>query len=132
MIHYIVLFIIFSIIGWFIDSAYRSIIDKKGASRIITYSFFSSPLYGIGGLSLVLLFTYLRTNFIIQILLATIILTFIEFLGGLFYTHIFKRRLWDYSKNRFNFLGHIDLLHSFYWLILSILMRIFLSYLELI
>ena len=126
MIAYIILFIVFSVIGWVIDSAYRSIVDKKWSSGYLVPLF--APIYGFGGLSLVLIFKYVQVHPMIQILLGTIALVIIEFIGGILNLYLLKRRLWDYRKNRYNILGHVDLKHSFYWLILSIIMRIVFGY----
>lgn len=126
MISYFILFIAFAVIGWAMDSAYRSIEERRWTSGTLVPFF--SPIYGFGGLTLVMIFKYLQINFFVQVIVAAIALIVVELLGGLFCAHVLKRRLWDYSDSRYNFQGHIDLLHSFYWLVLSALMRIILAY----
>ncbi|MFH0870309.1 MAG: putative ABC transporter permease [archaeon] len=126
MASYFVLFIAFSIIGGIIDAIYCSIEKRKLTHGTVIPLF--SPMYGIGGIILILIFRHLQANFAIQIIVATFVLTMIELLGGLFCVHILKKRVWDYSRSRWNFQGHIDLLHSFYWLMLSALTGIILAY----
>lgn len=117
---YFLLFMVFSIIGFFIDSAYRSIVDRKITYGTLIPLF--SPLYGISGVTLVFIFRNLIFAPIILIMIGALSAVIIEFIAGLFCTHILKKRLWDYSASRFNIYGHIDLLHSFYWLMLSTLL----------
>lgn len=120
-------FFIFGFLGWLMDTAYRSIRLKHFAPR--TFVPYFSNIYGISGIALILLYKNFLAHFIFQILFGAIIVIVIEFLGGLFCEYILKKQLWDYSGTRWNILGHIDLLHSFYWLILAGILRLFFDYL---
>jgi uncharacterized membrane protein len=125
------LFIIFSFIGWIIDSAYRSIIEeKKWTSRTVIPLF--APIYGFGGISLVIIFTYLKINPVLQVIIGAMGLTLIEYIGGVICTKILKKKLWDYSKSRYNIHGHVDAIHAIYWVILSVVMRIIMRYIVLV
>jgi len=66
-----------------------------------------------------------------HILLGTALIILLEFLGGIFCVAIFKKRYWNYSQNAYNFFGHIDLVHSVYWLLLVILFRMLFPFLPL-
>ena len=127
MIKYLILLIIFSVLGWGIDTAYRSMILKKFSSG--THVMFFSPVYAIGGLILVLIYTYLNTHAIIQILVATTVIVLLELSFGIISEKIMKRRYWDYFGSKWNFKGHIDVLHSFYWFLLAALLRMIFPYL---
>jgi len=114
--YYICIFIIFSVVGWAIDTTYRSIAKRTYVSGR-KYPF--SPIYGVGAVVLSIFYTYTQYTPIISVLIAGVLMVVVELAGGLFSEHVLGRRLWDYSKNRFNFMGHIDLLHSFFWLLLA-------------
>ena len=48
-------------------------------------------------------------------------ITAIEFLFGVIFNIILKKKVWDYSKMPFNIAGQICLLYSFFWIIISII-----------
>jgi uncharacterized membrane protein len=122
MIRYILFFIVFGFLGWCIDSLYCSFIEKKWVSKTHTKLF--SFTYAIGGLILILLFENLKIHFILQLLIATILLVLVELFSGIFSVKVIKKRYWNYSKNKWNYKGHIDALHTFYWLLLAIVFRV--------
>src|SRR3989338_7337016 len=113
-------FLIFSIIGWILDSAYRSIDEK----RWVNAGYFKGPvcpIYGFGGLVLIFLFKILDfLSPVVQIIIAALMMVAGEYVGGIFTERILKLKLWDYSASRFHLHGYIHPLHSFYWLVLPI------------
>ncbi len=48
-------------------------------------------------------------------------ITTVEFIFGILFNVILKRKVWDYSKMPLNLGGQICALYSFFWLILSLL-----------
>ena len=121
LLFYVLLFIVFSFIGWIIDSSYRSIVLKKW----INAGYFRGPVcpvYGFGGLLLVIMFKIFSSmDIYLLILLSSIGMVVIEYFAGAFSVKFLKVTLWDYSKARFNLHGHVDLVHSFYWIILVLI-----------
>ncbi len=113
-------FVAFSFLGWIIDSGYRSIDEKK----LVNAGYFKGPIcpiYGFGGVILLYLFKNVNhLPLILQILLGSFALILVEYVGGIFSEKILKIKLWDYSSSRFQVGGHIDLLHSLFWMVLSI------------
>jgi uncharacterized membrane protein len=109
----------FSFAGWIIDSLYRSFVDRKWTNA----GYFSGPfcpIYGVGGLLLVFAFQAMEEYHpAATLIVSSLGLVLVEYLGGIFSERILKVRLWDYSKTTFNVGGHIDILHSFYWLLLA-------------
>jgi|SRR3989344_1362859 len=126
MIIYIIVFLIFSFLGWIIDTGYRSII----AGKFTSIGYFNAPLrpiYGFGGLFISLIYKNLSSlNLFMQFFIAWIGLIIIELIGGWFCEMILKKKLWDYSDEFLNYKGWICLKHSIYWLILLIIYKIFL------
>lgn len=114
-------------LGWVIDTSYRSLVEKKYAPG--TWLPFIAPIYGFGGLALFSTTANLNLPSWIEILAIWIIFIKIELIGGIFCEKVIGRKLWDYSKNKFNFKGHIDLIHSIYWLILAVAGHSIITYL---
>lgn len=108
-----------SIFGWLIELFYVSIVDKK---RLINPGFLSGPYIPIYGFSFSFLYIISSINIDLYIKIPIFVLgvTLVEFLGGLFFLKIFKLRLWNYQNNKFNILGLICPLFSFYWLLISL------------
>ncbi len=127
MIRYIVFFFASGFLGWCIDSLYCSFIEKKWVSN--THTKFFSPTYAIGGLILIFIFENLKLHFILQLIIATILLTLLELVSGIFSEKVMKRRYWNYSDSKWNYKGYIDALHAFFWLVLSIIVKIIFLYL---
>lgn len=122
---YVIEFLLFSFVGWVIDSGYRSFVDRKW----INVGYFRGPLcpiYGLGGVVLVFIFnSFSFLSPLILWLVAAMGMVIVEFIGGVFSEKVLKIKLWDYSDAKWHFAGHIDLLHSLYWLLLAILFGVF-------
>lgn len=114
-------FLFFSFIGWIIDSAYRTIDEKKWVNA----GYFKGPvcpIYGFSGVILLYLFKTLSAlPLVLQLFTASLALILVEYVGGIFSERILKIKLWDYSSSRYHLRGRIDLLHSFFWFILAVL-----------
>ena len=117
---YCSIFILCSFLGWIADDLYRRTVAGKDAPRIIP---FIAPPYGFAALALVLIYFYIPVNPFFQVVLGTLAAIAIEFLSGVFCLKVYKRRLWDYSRSRFNLYGHVDLMHSCYWFASVFLVR---------
>ena len=119
---YFLQFILFGVLGWGIDSSYRSFIDKEWISG--TYLLGFSFIYGIGGVFLVTMIPATQNyDMIMRFVIYASSLTLLELAGSLISRRVLTKPLWDYSENKFNFGGHIDLLHGFYWGLLGLLVE---------
>jgi len=114
----IIEFVIFSFIGCLIDSLHKSIMQQK---LILSGAIIKliCPVYGIGAL-----FLSKYKNWI-QIIIGFIGLILIELISGLILEYIFRIKLWDYSNNFMNFYGWIDLQHTVYWSIVTLIFKKF-------
>ncbi|WP_235822839.1 putative ABC transporter permease [Cytobacillus massiliigabonensis] len=112
-------FSIYSLLGWLLENCYNLITNRK----FFKPNFFVGPfkpMYGFAPLLLVYLITPER-NWMIVILLCFIIPTLVEYVSGMLLQRFFNRQWWDYSSNPLQLHGHICLLFSAYWGILSLL-----------
>lgn len=113
-------FIIYSFLGWIMESIFRSIIEK----RIINTGFLIGPIcpiYGFGACIMFLFLGNLKDNIILLFLISCTLLTLWEYIVGVLLEKIFNTKYWDYSDHKFNFQGRICLTNSIYWGILGIL-----------
>lgn len=108
-------FIIYSVIGFFIETIYAMIVYHVIESR---QSFLYGPfcaIYGLGAvLMIVVLEKYSKNNlkiFLGGILVGAIAEYTMSFLGE----KIFGMRFWDYSNKMLNINGRICLLYSCFW-----------------
>lgn len=113
-------FIIYSVLGWIMESTVRTICEKK----LINTGFLNGPccpIYGIGAIIMLLFLGRFEDNPILLFLLSVIILTLWEYVVGVLLEKIFKTKYWDYSKQKFNFQGRICLVNSICWGILGLI-----------
>lgn len=113
-------FIIYSFLGWVMESIVRSICEKK----IINTGFLIGPfcpIYGIGAIIMFLFLDSFENNLIALFFIAIIVLTIWEYIVGVLLEKIFKTKYWDYSDQKFNFQGRICLVNSICWGVLGVL-----------
>ena len=113
-------FIIYSFLGWCLESIYKTIIVRKPVNSGFLYGLFC-PMYGIGAV-IMLLAAKISNNIFIIFLMAVVIFTVWEYLVAVILEKLFKTKYWDYSNIKFNFQGRICLKNSIYWGILGVLL----------
>lgn len=117
-------FLLYSFLGWIIDSSYSSLVDGQivlgGLFKSLFIPLPLAPIYGVGALILIIFRKFLEKqhDFILAVI-AGIIGTMVEYSGGVWMTQVFNRRAWDYSNNFLNLHGHIDLWQGFLWMLLG-------------
>lgn len=112
-------FIIYSFLGWVMESIVRSVTEKK----IINTGFLKGPfcpIYGIGAIIMLLFLERFQDKLIWLFFIAITVLTIWEYIVGVMLEKIFHTKYWDYSKNKFNFQGRICLKNSICWGLLGV------------
>lgn len=125
--YYLNTFLIYSFIGFIIESVLGVIKGKKIGSGILYGPW--TPIYGFGCVLILLISNFIFKIFnlnnvlelIISTILITIILTTLELIAGILIEKIFHVVFWDYTKLKFNFGKYISLETSLCWMIGSIL-----------
>lgn len=124
----LLLFTIYSFLGWTIETAFASINERKIVNRGFLTGFVC-PIYGFGAVltlqSSKLILNYFKNPFeslIINILFAVILVTVLEYITGFLLERIFDCKWWDYSDNALNLHGYICLKYSLLWGILAFLL----------
>ena len=113
-------FVIYSFLGWVMESIVRSIAEKK----LINTGFLVGPMcpiYGIGAMIMLLFLDRFENNIPLLFIVSIVVLTIWEYLVGVLLETIFKTKYWDYSDQKFNFQGRVCLTNSICWGILGVL-----------
>lgn len=113
-------FIIYSFLGWCLESIYKTVILKKPVNSGFLYGPFC-PMYGIGAILMILIGDISKNVFIV-FFIACILFTVWEYIVAIILEKVFKTKYWDYSHLKFNFQGRICLKNSIYWGVLGILL----------
>ena len=112
-------FIIYSILGWVMESIFRSFCEKK----IINTGFLKGPIcpiYGFGAIIMITILSRFSNNIVLLFIASVVILTFWEYIVGVLLEKMFHTKYWDYSDHKINFQGRICLTNSIYWGILGV------------
>ena len=116
----LIYFIIYSFLGWILESTVRTICERK----IINTGFLIGPfcpIYGFGAIIMILFLNRFENNIILLFFISFIVLSIWEYVVGVLLEKLFKTKYWDYSKNRFNLKGRVCLTNSLAWGILGVL-----------
>jgi uncharacterized membrane protein len=117
----IVLFAIYSFMGWIIEAVYRSISQRQFINPGFLYGPFI-PIYGFGAAFIISLESLIHHwPLPIELIVYGIVLTLTEYFTGFIFEKIFKLKLWDYSDSRFNLQGRVSLLFSLCWTALALI-----------
>ncbi|MGI6324498.1 MAG: putative ABC transporter permease [Bacilli bacterium] len=126
---WVIYFIIYSFLGWLIESVAISIIN----GRIIHRGNMKGPfllVYGFGAIFLLLflepLFYFNYKNKIVLFLISFALMTVWEYLVHLILELLYKKKWWDYSCNFLNIRGRVCLFYSLCWGFLGVVLITFL------
>ncbi len=130
---YLNCFLIYSILGYLFETA-TAFVMKSGFKSGILYGPWT-PVYGIGAIITLIISEYFFKNLhlkiwqetIIVFIIITLVLTFIEWLGGIGTEFLFKKSFWDYSKDPTSIGKYISIRMSIIWGIGAIIFIYFLN-----
>ncbi len=105
---YFLLFIMYSILGWIVETLYIFVRTKKLVNRGFLIGPYC-PIYGWGCMAITLLLKNLMPKPILLFLMAIVICSLLEYFTSYFMEKMFKTRWWDYSYTKFNINGRICL-----------------------
>jgi uncharacterized membrane protein/HD superfamily phosphodiesterase len=123
--HFILLFAIYSFLGWVIEVIYRSIKQRQFVNAGFLFGPFL-PIYGLGAAATIFLeYFFSAWHLLPRFILLGAAITTVEYLVGFFAEKIFKLTLWDYSENKFNLHGRVCLHFSLIWTVLALIFAMF-------
>ena len=119
-------FFIYSILGFIIEGLFTLIVSGKFSSGILYGPW--TPVYGLGALLTIVISRKIFKNMhksrfvetIVTFIILTVVLTFIEWLGGILIENLFHETLWNYKHYKYNLGKYIALEMSLIWGISSI------------
>lgn len=107
-------FIVYSMIGWLVESIYMSICNKKLTNRGFGIGPFC-PIYGFGAVIGNMLLSPFYHYPVVMYFVGAISATTFEFLVGKVMQYVFREVWWDYHEKPFNYQGIICLESTIAW-----------------
>ena len=130
ILNYVLMYFLFSIVGWTVESTYRSLGETYRArkttkeKKIINSGFLYGPMcpiYGAGALVFEILLTPFKNHWWAVILLGMVFADIVEYVTSVLMEKLFHARWWDYSNEFLNLHGRICLKHTIYWAVFSVI-----------
>lgn len=112
--HVVLWFLVYSLMGWIVESVYMSICNRKLTNRGFAKGPFC-PIYGVGALTVFFLLRPYSDQPFQLFLLGMILATAIEFITAVIMNRIFGEIWWDYREKPLNYKGIICLESSIAW-----------------
>lgn len=112
------LFLVYSFLGWIMETCYCSILEKRFVARGFLYGPIC-PIYGVGVLMMICWFEPFVENPVVFYVLATVCMSAWEYLVGWFLEATTHIKYWDYSMYRFHLNGRICLHVCLIWGVLA-------------
>lgn len=112
--HLVAAFVVYSILGWFVESVYMSFCNRKLTNRGFAKSPFC-PIYGFGAVSCYLLLSPLKGQYIKIYFVGAFLATLFEYIVGRGMIRLFGELWWDYNEKPFNYQGIICLESTVAW-----------------
>lgn len=119
---YIVLFLIYSIVGSIFETLYRLITEHRlyGIHGFLHIPIL--PIYGFGAILIILLLEKIYRKPLLLFIVAATLASLIEFVTHWLIEVLFHIKIWDYSGDPFNIAGRVDLYSSVGFGLLAVLL----------
>lgn len=112
--HLVSAFIIYSVLGWVVESIYMSFCNRKLTNRGFGRGPFC-PIYGFGGVVGYLILHPLSSNLVALYFAGAVLATTFEYLVGRLMLKLFGEVWWDYNEKPCNYQGIICLESTIAW-----------------
>ncbi|MCH4193036.1 MAG: putative ABC transporter permease [Butyrivibrio sp.] len=112
--HIVSAFIIYSVLGWAVESIYMSFCNRKLTNRGFGKGPFC-PIYGFGGVLGYMILHPLSGSFFRLYFAGAILATAFEFMVGIMMKKAFGEIWWDYNDKKMNYKGIICLESTIAW-----------------
>lgn len=124
--HIIHWFLVYSILGWAVESAYMSFCNKKWTNRGFIHGPIC-PIYGVGALTVFFVLRPFSGNYVILYCCGTFLATTLEYVTGTVMQKVFGSIWWDYHDKPFNYKGILCLESSVAWGFYTVCLFLFLQ-----
>lgn len=123
--HLVSAFIIYSVLGWLVESIYMSFCNRKLTNRGFAKSPFC-PIYGFGAVIGYLVLCPLRADLFRLYLTGAVMATVFEFFVGKLMLRLFGEVWWDYNDKPCNYKGIVCLESTVAWGFYAVIIIVFL------
>ena len=123
--HLIAAFIMYSVLGWFVESAYMSFCNHRLTNRGFAKGPFC-PIYGFGAVIGYLVLNPLSGHYVTLYLTGAFLATTFEYLVGIMMQKLLGEVWWDYTEKPMNYKGIICLESTIAWGFYAIIITMFL------
>ena len=124
--HLVCAFIIYSVMGWGVESIYMSWCNRRLTNRGFGYGPWC-PIYGFGGVVGHFILAPLREHIVALYIVGAIVATTFELLVGFLMQRVFHEVWWDYNDKPFNYKGIICLESTVAWGFYAVIIICFLN-----
>ena len=118
--------LIYSILGWVVESIYMSFCNKKLTNRGFIHGPMC-PIYGVGALTVYFVLRPLEGNWLALYFGGTFLATSLEYVTAIIMQKIFGCIWWDYNDKPFNYKGILCLESTIAWGFYTLFLFIFLQ-----
>lgn len=125
--HWLFTFCFYCLIGWLQESAIESLYHKKPINRGFLKGPYI-PIYGVGGIILLLVTTPFRDNGFAVFFVAMAFCTVLEYFTGWLMETMFNKQFWDYSMLKLVYKNRISLVSSLFWGVMGLFMAYVVSH----
>lgn len=125
-LHYFLLFIIYSFLGWLFEVIICSINEKHFSPRGFLLGPYC-PIYGFASLLIITLLNKYFNDPLVVFTFSSIIVGFLEYFTSYIMEKIFNARWWNYSDKKFNINGRICLEFVAFFGILALILIYFIN-----
>ncbi|MDE7254082.1 MAG: putative ABC transporter permease [Acetatifactor sp.] len=112
--HLMAAFILYSMLGWLVESIYMSLCNRKLTNRGFGKGPFC-PIYGFGAVVGYLLLSPLKGHYVKLYIVGAVLATIFEFIVGKGMIKFLGDLWWDYNDKPFNYKGIICLESTIAW-----------------
>ena len=123
--HLIAAFIIYSVLGWVVESVYMSFCNHRLTNRGFAKGPFC-PIYGFGAVIGYLVLNPLSAHYVTLYLTGAFLATTFEYLVGIMMQKFLGEVWWDYTEKPMNYKGIICLESTIAWGFYAIIITMFL------
>lgn len=114
LVQTIILFSVYSFLGWVIETVFCSIRERRFISRGFLVGPVC-PIYAFGSFLVLCLLEPFSQNILLTFALGTVVCSAVEYFASYLLEKIFKKSWWDYKDYPLNFNGRITLFYSLAW-----------------
>lgn len=119
-------FIVYSVMGWVVESAYMTYCNKKLTNRGFIHGPIC-PIYGFGGILVHTVLKNFAGNWVALFFLGMMLATTVEYVTAVVMIKLFGCVWWDYSNKPFNYKGILCLESCVAWGLYTIIEFAFLK-----